>query len=261
MDPLERLHADLLAVADPALGESNSRVSVLDFGQEAHIEYIGSAFDEPFDKLCATICEPSVASRLGSLILRSAEDEGANGTRNWDLAQLLGGPDFPLLRSVQVEQNRPGDHNRIIIGSVYDEAGAIATLLHKSPRLQFLAVPSAPDQSFFTGPRHEHLHHLSVDSGYDTQGFIANLAGSSTFPTLYALEFGEYNETYVDDFLSHCTPFQAYSDLFRSAAFARVRLFVWRNPQCTEAELEELSAMRPARDLQFKVVTHSSRYV
>lgn len=260
MNTLDRLRADLLSIADPELGEYNAKICEFELAGCIHLEYIGSPFDEPFELLCAAIRDSAVAARLGSLILRSSDDEGANGTRNWDITSLLTGADFPVLRRVEIEQNRPGDHNRIIIGSDYDEEGAIGALLQKAPRLTSLAVPSAPNATFFAVTDHP-LRHLNVDAGYDTQNFISNLAASASFPSLYALEFGEFNETYLEDFRSRCTPFDDYRRLFRSPAFRGVRLFVWRNPQCSEAEIQELSALRPARDLQFKVISHTSRYV
>jgi hypothetical protein len=101
--------------------------------------------------------------------------------------------------------------------------------------------------------------HLNIDAGYDTQDFISNLAKSSCFPNLYHLEWGEYNENYMDDFTTHCTPFDRYIELFRSPVFRQLRSFVWRNPICTNSEIEELKKLKP--DLQILVVRFSANYI
>ena len=56
---------------------------------------------------------------------------------------------------------------------------------------------------------------------------------SSAFRDLSSLEWGEYNETYVDDFRANCTPLEEYRTLFSSEAFRNVKRFVWRNPVCS----------------------------
>jgi hypothetical protein len=201
---------------------------------------------------------PSV---IGSLFLRSHSDLGINGTRNWDLWLLVHGDVvFPNLRSFSVEQSKPGDHNRVIVADNYDEAGVLGRLLCKAPALEKLTVPSAPDSSFFELKSHP-LRYLNVDASYDTQGFIGNLAASSCFPNLTAFEFGEFNETYLDDFPASCTPFDDYRHLFVSEAFSRVKMFVWRNPVCSESEMMELRSLRSKGGLQIKIVQFSSRYL
>lgn len=44
-------------------------------------------------------------------------------------------------------------------------------------------------------------------------------------------------------------------------AFAGVNNFIWRNPICTNDEIAAVRRLRPARDLQFKIVHHSSDYI
>jgi len=88
-----------------------------------------------------------------------------------------------------------------------------------------------------------------VDTGYDHQGFIANLARSSCFPDLRRFEFGEYIETYMDDFAAHLTAFAHYRELFSSSAFASVRTFLWKNPVCNQAEMAEIKAMKQGRQV------------
>jgi hypothetical protein len=259
--PLERLRADLSAptesYADPTLF---ARLAMVESGGLLHVEFSGLPFDEPFTRLCQILREPHVADNLASIILR-CPDEGANGTCNWDLTELIEGNSiFRSLQLFQIQQTRPGDHNRIIIGADYDESGILGKLLRKAPILDSLVTPSAPDVGFFEVLDHP-LRHLDVDAGYNTQGFIGNLADSRAFPGLQSLAFGEYNETYIDSFPEGCTPFADYRRLFESQAFAAVRTFTLRNPVCTAEEIAALRALRSERDLQFKVVRFSSEYV
>ncbi len=260
MKELDELLAKIRELADPDLGEDNARVSILDFGTSIHIDFHGSPFEEAYDCLCDTLIDEQVSRRIASLRLSSPMDDGANGTRNWDLNPLLKACDFPSLRLFRIEQNTPESHNRVIVGSVYEEEGVLGALLQKSPRLESLVVPSAPDIRFFE-LRHQWLRHLSVDSGYDTQNFIQNLADSQSFPSLRHLEFGEYNETYMENFLDSCTSFADYTKLFESEAFRAVRNFTLRNPQLTETAIGELRAMRPSSQLTFQIVKWSSSYI
>jgi hypothetical protein len=126
------------------------------------------------------------------------------------------------------------------------------------PALESLTVPSAPNAEFFrVGSKT--LAHLNVDTGYDHQGFIANLARSKSFPQLSWFEFGEYGETNVDDFAAHVTPFADYRKLFGSPAFKKVDYFIWRNPACTEKELRE--TRRLLKNRQVLVAHWSATYL
>ncbi len=259
---IEQLQRRLAAVTDPDCPpELRARLSVLEVGEWLYLDFFGSPFDESYDELCNTLILPDVASRLGSLSLRSPADAGANGTRNWDLSSFVEAQiSFPNLQSFSIEQNEPSAHNSVIVAADYDEAGVLGRLLHRAPSLESLVVPSAPDATFFEVVGHP-LRFLSVDAGYNTQDFISNLADSSCFPRLQTLEFGEFNETYLEDFPSGCTPFAHYRRLFVSAAFATVQRLVWRNPVCSEAEIAELRSLRPKTELQIQIVQFSSRYV
>jgi hypothetical protein len=157
-----------------------------------------------------------------------------------------------------MQQNKPGDHNRAIVGRDYDEEGALGRLLAKAEALQELTVPSAPSANFFeVGSRP--MRFLNVDAGYATNGFIRNLASSSAFRDLYSLEWGEYNQTYMDDFRANCTPLEDYRMLFASEAFRSVKRFVWRNPVCSLDEVAELKKL--TADLQLLVIRTSADYV
>jgi hypothetical protein len=235
-----------------------NRLCVTPVDGRLHVDFYGTPFDEPLQHVLQAIATPEVSQVLASLTLRGP-DEGANGTRNWDL-NVLANSDviFLELREMFIEQTKPVDHNRTIVASTYDEDGVLARILTRAPKLETLVTPSAPDSTFFQVDRRP-VKLLNVDAGYDTQGFIRNLARSSCFPDLQCLEFGEYNETYIDDYASRCTPAADYEELFTSGAFKPVRRFVWRNPVCPAAEIAAFKAMR--RDLQLLVVRTSADYV
>lgn len=259
---LEQLDALRRRIADrnepDTSAEYLQHLAITQTGDVFNLEFYGDCFEESFDDLLNTLAAPAVARSIGSLILRGP-DEGANGTHNWDIEPMLATvATFPQLKTFSIQLNQPADHNRSIVASDYDEDGILALLLSKSPRMQELTIPSAPSQAFFeVGERP--LRFLSIDAGYDTQDFIANLAKSSCFPNLQCLEWGEYNETYTDENLANCTPTESYRELFQSGAFGSVTRFVWRNPVCTDDEIRELKAMKPG--LQLFVVRHSADYV
>jgi len=235
-----------------------NRLTVTAIGQRFDLDFYGDAFGDCFILLLDVLSRPDIAPHIRSIILRGP-DEGANGTRNWDLEPLLATDAmFGGMESLAIQQNRPEDHNRTIVGQDYEEDGVLGRLLAKTASLRELTVPSAPAANFFQlGPRP--LRFLSVDSGFDTQSFIRNLAHSSAFADLKSLEFGEYNETHIDDFRANCTPLDDYYLLFRSAAFATVKRFVWRNPVCSTDEIVKLKNLRP--DLQMLVIRSSAEYV
>ena len=260
MSKLDVLLAKIQELAEPAIGADNARVSILDFGTSIHIDFHGSPFDEPYACLCEGLIDEAISGKLASLRLSSPMDAGANGTRNWDLDPLLKATNFPSLRQLKIEQNVPGNHNRVIVASMYEEDGVLARLIEKTPRLESLVVPSAPDIRFFATMLPS-LTHLSVDAGYDTQGFVRNLAESTCFQSLRYLEFGEYNETYMDNFLDSCTSLADYERLFESEAFRAVRHFTLRNPQLTDASVNKLRALRPSAQFTLQVVKWSSSYI
>jgi hypothetical protein len=230
----------------------------VEIGGQLHADFFGAPFGEHYQALLVALSEPQTSSRLASLWLRGP-DEGANGTQNWDLCPLVDRVrHFSALREFRVQLTQPADHNRSIIASSYDEGGVLSRLLAKAPVLRNLTVPSAPSAEFFqVGERP--IQHLSVDAGFDHQNFILNLSASSCFPELRHLEFGEYNETYMEECEQHCTPLAHYQALFASPAFKNVRLFVWRNPYASEAEVAALQSLRP--DLSLLVIRTSAKFV
>lgn len=256
---LEALRHRIAARNEPDIPASYvSRLAVTAIAECFDLDYYGDSFGEAYLDLLETLAQPDIAPHIRSLMLRGP-DEGANGTHNWDLEPLFAkDASFARLETFEVRQNSPGDHNRSIVGVDYEEAGVIGRLLASSPLLRELTVPSAPGANFFAvGPRP--IRFLSIDAGYATQSFIRNLAGCTAFGELATLEWGEYNETYMDDFRSDCTPLEHYHVLFQSKAFSTVTRFVWRNPVCTADEIQGLKQLRP--DLQLLVVRTSADYV
>ena len=224
-----------------------------------HIEFYGLPFDESFEDFTKALCAPDVANHIRSLVFRGP-DEGANGTRNWDFTQLLESEVlFPHLLSVVVEPTLPEHHNHTIIASAYEEEGQIARLLTKMPRLESLTVPSAPDETFFeVGFRP--LRYLRVEAGYDTQNFVLNFSQSSGFTKLRVLDFGDFNERYMEDYPAGCTPFEHYKQLFGSKAFSGVVRFLLRNSILSAEQLAELHALK--KDCHFMVIqTPPGNYV
>jgi hypothetical protein len=259
MDRLLSLQRCIEARADLARDASFvDRLCVTKVGDQAYLDFYGDPFGEAFGDLLDALSDTSVANSIGALDIRGP-NEGSNGTRNWDITRLAeGAAFFPKLRRLSIEQTKPTDHNMSIVARSYDEEGVLAKILAKAPRLEVLIVPSAPNADFFRIGKHP-IQHLSVDTGYDHQGFIANLARSSCFPDLGSLWFGEYNETYMDDFSAHLTPFADYRELFASSAFASVRAFQWRNPVCTAAEMAEIKNLKQER--QVSIVRWSSEWL
>jgi hypothetical protein len=254
-----RQHIAKLNDSDSSI-EDLQYVSILEVDDLFHIDYYGSPFMESCGDLFDVLSEPEVASQIKSLKFRTP-DQGANGTCNWDLEPLLSTTAiFTHLESLQIQQNRPSDHNRIIVGESFEENGVLAKLLAKSPALKELTVPSAPNSVFFEIGQHP-IRYMNIDAGYDTQNFIFNLSRSSCFPHLISLEWGEYNETYMDmkEFIEHCTPYNHYQELFCSNASRNIGRFVWRNPVCTSEEVKALKNLAP--NLELFIVSDSSGYV
>ncbi len=223
-----------------------------------HVEFYGDSFDDSFMEFSHLLCRPEVAASIKSLVFRGP-DEGANGTKSWDFTTLLRSDTmFPNLTSFFVEPTQPHHHNQSIIGAAYEEKGMIASLTAKMPRIQSLTVPAAPNDTFFTNAK-ENLSWLRIETGYDHQNFIYNLSQSASLPNLTFLDFGDYCQTYLENYRANCTPFTHYVELFKSAAFAKISYFRLRNPSLSQEQLQELKKLK--RDLQFHIVYESGNYV
>jgi hypothetical protein len=211
------------------------------------------ASNVPFDELAR---EP-IASALLSLTI-DGPDLGANGTCNWDLTAFAeSDARYPLLQHLRIARNRPDQHNRRIVAATYDEDGVLGRIAEKAPLLQSLETPSAPRPNFLKADL-RNLTHLHVDAGYDTHDFIRELARSFP-PMLTGLEWGDYAETYMDDWRTKTTPFEDMIALFQSNGFRQIQFFSLRNPIYADEELKRLAALRPG--LSFRVVRSSHTYV
>ena len=120
-------------------------------------------------------------------------DKGTNGTRLYDLGDLLKdtSTQFTHLKEFEVEQTSIL-HEHITMVSYddfYDDNGAGGRILDKMPNLSSLILPSAPNSDFFDRPKAHPLFNLSLQAGYEHQGFIAKLANSSCFPKLKHFEW------------------------------------------------------------------------
>jgi len=258
---LDALRKAILVRNDPERSPQYiQRFHFVDVRGELHIEFHGLSWGDAYSQSMAAVASEPIASAMVSVRI-GGPDQGANGTRDWDLTQLADtAAAFPKLRSLCIAQNRPADHNRTIVGSgsLQKEGGVLAEIARKAPHLVELTTPSAPSKEFFTVGLPS-LAYLNVDAGYDTQDFVLNLSRSSGLPQLRSLEWGEYCETYMESWREQCAPLDHLRALFASEAFRPVRRFVFRNPACSSAELAELKSMRP--DLQLLVVRWSAQYV
>ena len=236
------------SLASPRLWVRESAAGVV-------VVFYGEPFDEPFVELVAALAEAPTAANL-ALLEFAGPDQGANGTCTWDLSMLVDKvASFPRLAAVRIQQCRPGDHNTHIVAKTYSEDGVLGRLLFKSPELLELESPSVPGENFFqTSPRP--LRYLSVDAGYDTQNFIANLARARNLSSLTALEYGE-NEPSHDDGFQRAT-LEDYERLFRSDLIP-LSYMALRNPAPSDSDLAALQSIRP--NLQLKVVRSQARYV
>lgn len=258
-EQLQRLQQSVSDRSDPEVSDEYAeKVYFVESHGLFHVDFYGSPFEESYEEFLQTLCASNIAAHLRSVSLRGP-DEGANGTRNWDLTQIIQSEAvFPRLTSFFIELTAPEHHNQTIIGCDYDEDGQIARLIAKTPVLQSLTVPSAPNADFFagqTGP----LTNLRVESGYNHQNFMRNLSQSSRFPGLRLLDFGDFSQRYLENYAEQCTPFDDYRQLFQSQAFATVKKFTLRNSALAPEQLRELHALR--KDLQFFTIQTHGEYV
>jgi hypothetical protein len=211
-----------MAAREKGIKETDDRISFTEVQNLVQIEYFGFAFGESFSDLIHLLCNPDIASFTQSLVFRSV-DEGANGTFYWDFTELnRSSVVFPNLTTFFVEPHHDDWHNHPVIAEMLEEEGMIGRLLAQMPNLREMTVPSAPDASFFqVGQRP--LSTLRVEAGYDHQNFILNFSRSSCFPSLEMLDFSDFNEQYMDDYLEYCIPFDHYRELLWSKAFSGVQ--------------------------------------
>lgn len=236
------------------------RVLVSEVNGMLNVDFCASPFEASYDDFLNLLCEAEIAERLKMLTFH-APDIGANGTREWSFDPLIAHDVvFPYLTHLQIELYNHVDHNRPIISrqASLKENGTLAHLLDKAPSLLYLEAPSAPNEHFFAR-RASPLQYMHIQAGYDPQSFIQNWSASACFPDLRRLVYRDYDETYMSDYPQQCTPFEAFVNLFQSAAFDPVKTFIWYNPIFDHEQLTQLYALRPAVSL--KIVRAANTYV
>jgi hypothetical protein len=212
------------------------------FGELWDLEYYGLSYGQSFQELIEFLSDPSVAASIRSLVFRSP-DVGANGTRNWDFSRLIAANGaFSQLRSFVVEPSSPVDHNQTIIAETYDEAGQIAALVAKMPRLEELAVPSAPDSRFCMHGS-QTLSYLRVDAGYDHQNFIRHLSQSTAFRRLCSLDFSDWYQAEMEEDPELCTPFSHIRQLFSSQIGTQLTSCILRNCRLSPEQRNDLATL------------------
>ncbi len=131
------------------------------------------------------------APLISSIEIKGA-DKGTNGTRLFDLGDLLKNThiQFINLKEFEVEQTSVLHENisMVTYEDYYDDNGAGGRILDKMPNLQTLTLPSAPNPQFFDRNNHP-LQYLSLQAGYEHQGFINRLADCDCFPDLKSFEW------------------------------------------------------------------------
>ena len=145
----------------------------------------------------------------------------------------------------------PDYGNHPIIAYSLEEEGMISKLFNKMPNLLFLTLSNAPNALFFEGQSHP-LKYLRLDAGYFHENFILNLGQSNRFLNLRHLDFGEFNEQYLDKYPDECTPFDHYIALFQSKVFEKLNVFTLRNSVMTQEQIQELRLLN--KNVDFNLV-------
>lgn len=237
LDEAERRLADAAPWFASQRRSEETRLSFGFMGDSLAVAFHGWLDERLLERALTLVASEGIAPHVWRFRL-SGESEGANGTRAWNIEPLGQGATFSQLEVLDIEGSQPGDYFRTIVANGYDEEGMIARALAKMPRLRRLSVPSAPNEEFFEGGPHP-LRELVLQSGYDTQDFIARLARTQRFPELESLDFTDYAETYMDDYAQRRTPREAFDALFASPALPALRQVVLRG-----TVLDKLDARR-----------------
>jgi hypothetical protein len=203
------------------------------------------------------LSQPEYAGRINKISI-AAEDEGVNGTQNWELNSLLENDAlFDNLEEFILPLNDAENHHRKIVTNddSYDEKNALGLLLDKAKNLKKLVAPSAPEPKFFERKSHG-LKELNLQSGYDHQNFIANLSKSTCFKDLTSLTFRDYAETYMDDYKDSCTKFDDYLALVNSDTLPSLKSITLIDTVLDKKQKETLTkaASAKGRALEFKEI-------
>lgn len=224
----------------------------------------------PFVALLELLSQQEIADKIIALRFESP-DKGANGMKDYNFKRLVdSGVTFPNLKHFSVGLTKPTDHNTGIMvseGSSCEEKGIIARLVSIMPELRFLAVPSAPNKSFFEiGPLK--LTELIVQAELDRQNFIENLANSDNLPELQFLDYSDY-QLVLPHMAGTETPFESYKKLFLSPLFQQECFwgFWLRNSILTAPQLSALETIskyvrgKDKRDISFCHISSRYEYV
>jgi len=148
-----------------------------------------------------------------------AKDVGSNGTRTFGLEELLKDDKivFENMKEFEVEQTQHFHENiSVVTFQDYNEDnGAGGKILNKMPNLEILSLPSAPNADFFNRAKHP-LTHLSLQAGYEHEGFVAKLADSKNFPNLSSFE---WTDGPGKPRFTSCIPTKHYTKLKHSANY------------------------------------------
>lgn len=219
----------------------------LRYSQKGDLYEIEFIADEPASPLCSIFFEiinqEEFAEQIWSLRLQGA-DEGINGTNNWDLAALAQNPKviFRNLKQIWLPLNEK-NHHRIIVTSDddYEENGVLAKILPKMPNLELLQSPSAPNEDFF---KHStSIKTLHIQSGYNHQNFIYNLAQSKNFEHLETLKFWDYAEKYMENYKQYATSVGDYIALFSSTFLPKLKKVHLYHTQLSPQDQEKLRSL------------------
>ncbi|HEY1548138.1 MAG TPA: hypothetical protein VGG28_09960 [Kofleriaceae bacterium] len=200
------------------------------------------------EQLLRALASREIAPALRSFTYRTDAVKAANGTYDYNIDALVyGDHTFPNLTRVSLDQGE-GEHGYKIlsspaVGDDWSEAGALARLLQRAPRLDELATPAQPNLSFFNGPDHP-LRRLDVDAGFDRARFIDQLAASSRFGQLRSLVFTDFRQSYLDDWRERTTSFASYAAFFASPLASQLDSICLRAVQLSEDEVRQLRAIR-----------------
>lgn len=192
--------------------------------------------------LLTLLARPDVACRLNSFTFRTPGAIAADGACDYDIDPLVDGEhSFPKLKRVFLDQGQ-GEHGYKILtspssGDHWNEAGVLARLLSKAPRLDALTSPVPPNEAFFRGPRHP-LRVLDVDAAHKHADFIRRLAECTRFPELRRLTFTDYR------WRTQTTRFEDFELFFQSPLAAQLESICLREVILTPDQIRRLRAIR-----------------
>jgi hypothetical protein len=222
------------------------------------VRWFGWHEPELLTEFLELLVSESVASHIEAIEI-AGEPDGVNGTRNWELTALAEGADLPRLVRLTVEGTKPNDHGHTVLGDyTLAEAGLVAKILDRTPALDVLEIPSAPDETFFRRENHP-LKRLVVQTGYDHQGFIDNLARSTCFAKLETLDFTDFTQSDADDFDAQRTPRSSYDLLFATAGLPALRTAFLRGTKLAESDADALRTTAVGKGLTELAISERAR--